>query len=325
MVKKSIDEIHGILVQFLGDSEKINYNKNGQTRFHCPKCRHHNKKLEVNIGLGIFHCWICNFSGSILKLAKYYGNNNQFNQLKSYYNKNDIENDIVKEKINKTKINLYNISSPILIDSKDPFRNKALNYLKNRNISNKDIIKYNIHYSIDGKYKNRIIFPSYDSFGNINYFVGRSFLKIQKPKYLNPPTNKNIIFNEIYIDWNEDVILTEGLIDSIKIGDNSIPILGSSLDDTSRLFDKLYSMPKNKKKIIALDKDANLKSMKIAYDLLKYNIKNIYIVNIDNIPYDDFGEFKSTRSARKYIFDNMELVNQNILIENTMLKELESI
>ena len=47
---------------------------------------------------------------------------------------------------------------------------------------------------------------------------------------MNPPTAKSkIIFNELYIDWNEDLTLTEGVFDAIIAGQNSVPILGSSL------------------------------------------------------------------------------------------------
>ena len=40
-----------------------------------------------------------------------------------------------------------------------------------------DVIRYNLHYCLNGIYQNRIIIPSYDSNGQLNYFVGRDFYK----------------------------------------------------------------------------------------------------------------------------------------------------
>ena len=46
---------------------------------------------------------------------------------------------------------------------------------KNLSIDDSDILKYNIGYCDDGLYSNRIIIPSYDSDGQLNFFVGRAF------------------------------------------------------------------------------------------------------------------------------------------------------
>jgi hypothetical protein len=53
----------------------------------------------------------------------------------------------------------------------------ALAYLKKRNVTKQDILKYNIGYCDSGQYNNMIIIPSYDSTGRLNYFTARSFEK----------------------------------------------------------------------------------------------------------------------------------------------------
>ena len=55
-------------------------------------------------------------------------------------------------------------------------------------------------------------------------------------KYLNPPVSKNVVFNELYVDWDEAVVIVEGVFDAITVGQNGIPILGSSLREESKLF-----------------------------------------------------------------------------------------
>ena len=80
-------------------------------------------------------------------------------------------------------------------------------------------------------------------------------------KYLNPPASKNIVFNHLYVDWDSDVVLVEGVFDAIRAGTNAIPILGSSLNEDSVLFQEII---KNDATIyVALDPDAEKKVFKV--------------------------------------------------------------
>ncbi len=54
-------------------SEKLKLLKNAFGRcwsngtehlFHCPKCKHHKRKLSINVDKGVFKCWICDYSGT---------------------------------------------------------------------------------------------------------------------------------------------------------------------------------------------------------------------------------------------------------------------
>jgi DNA primase len=92
----------------------------------------------------------------------------------------------------------------------------AMAYLKKRNISNDDIKKYNIGYCANGRYRNRIVIPSYDKSGNVNYFIARSFEKEPHLKYDAPSCSKTeIIGFEYFINWKIPVILCEGSFDAI--------------------------------------------------------------------------------------------------------------
>ena len=75
----------------------------------------------------------------------------------------------------------------------------ALSYLYKRGIDDSDILKYNIGYCDEGLYSNRIIIPSYDSDGQLNFFVGRDFYN-SKLKYRNSPTSKDIIGFDLFIN-----------------------------------------------------------------------------------------------------------------------------
>ena len=99
------------------------------------------------------------------------------------------------------------------------------NYLKKRNISKEIVEKYEIGFTTEGEYKFRIIVPSYNSEGNLQFFVARSYVNT-KLKYKNPEQEKSeIIFNENHLDWEKDIYLVEGVFDMFFLP-NSIPLLG---------------------------------------------------------------------------------------------------
>jgi DNA primase len=113
---------------------------------------------------------------------------------------------------------------------KDYKSQQALSYLRERGITD-DIIKYyEIGYTFRGKFFNRVIIPSYDSEGKLNYFIARWFAKeYTKLKYLNPDVEKQeIIFNEGKINWDSTIYIVEGATDHIVVP-NSIPLLGKFL------------------------------------------------------------------------------------------------
>ena len=108
----------------------------------------------------------------------------------------------------------------------NPEYKHAIHYLTQRGIGIKDIIKYNIGYCKEGLYGQRVIIPSYNSDGSLNYFVSRSYCPENKMKYKNPPISKNVICFDSQVNWNEPIILCEGVFDAITIKRNAIPLLG---------------------------------------------------------------------------------------------------
>ena len=144
-----------------------------------------------------------------------------------------------------------------------PIYKVPFNYLKQRNVTMEMMTKFNIGFCHEGEYKNRIIIPSYDEEGTLNYFTARSWEKKPYLKYKNPEAEKDIIiFNEFLIDWDKPISLVEGPFDSIFV-DNSIPMLGKKLGE--RLFTILYE--KATKITIILDGDAWDNAQKLYHQL----------------------------------------------------------
>ena len=169
----------------------------------------------------------------------------------------------------------------------------ARSYLKKRNIFEDDILKWKIGFCSEGDYQNRVCIPSFSDSGDLNYFVARSYGD-DFIKYKNPPVSRDVIFNDLYIDWDHPIILVEGVFDAIVAG-NAIPILGSVLKEDSKLFQKIIS--KKATVYVALDPDAKKKEQRIINSLLEHDIG---VLKIDVAPYDDVGSMtKETFLQRK--------------------------
>lgn len=250
-----------ILEDVLGNSKK-HYENKSQISFDCPVCSSlkgldcgdGKGNLEVNYHHHVYKCWACSEThgthGTINKLVRKYGNKNHIKQYQLVIPDNKR---VIVEKEKVTISGLPKDFTPLTLKRSDSGYQKSINYLKKRNIGLDLIKKYNLGYANTGDYRGRIIFPSYDSDGNINYFLGRSYEKYSKLKYKNPEVSKmDIIFNEGKINWDSNIYLVEGVFDHITLP-NSIPMLGKVLNDL--LFKKLIDHA-SAKVIIVLDNDA---------------------------------------------------------------------
>jgi DNA primase len=275
------------------------YTRASEHLFHCPKCEHHKKKLSINLDKGVFKCWVCDWSGkNIYRIVRNYGTTNDRYEWKSFDNKVEIENftdKLFSEKEAPRSVTIDLPNSFISLANKN-LPNTArvpLNYLKSRGIDKKDIAKWKIGYCPTGKYASRVVVPSFNEAGAINYFVTRTYANDWK-KYYNPVVSKDIIFNYPYVDFDEDLIIVEGVFDAIVASDNAVPLLGSTLSEKSKLF---YEIVKNDTPVfLALDPDAHKKTSKLISLFLKYDIET-RLVDID--PYDDVGSMTKNEFKRR--------------------------
>jgi len=263
-----------------------------ETLYHCPFCKHHKKKLSVNVIKGFFKCWVCDTKGAISYLIKRFGSIDDRHDWALLDQEVDFSTmDLI---FNQPEEKLPPVELPseyICLAKKDlpPAANEAISYLWSRGIGQKDILYHKIGFCLTGKYKKRIIIPSFDDEGNCNYFTARSYTG-DWLSYKNPPTSKNIIFNDLLIDWNKPVTLVEGPFDAIKMK-NSIPILGSTLKETTKLFKKIVE--KQTKVYIGLDDDALNKSVKIISLFLEYGLD---VYKLDTSEIEDIGSITKTEA-----------------------------
>ena len=254
-----------LLEEILGD-HGLHYSNRGQISFNCPVCDDDRNKhnLEINYISNVYKCWSCgdieNTHGSLGKLFDKFGNKKQKNL---YYILKPETVPVKEKKYKKLKLpesfTFFKDSHKIY-----PVRRQAYNYLQSRGITDEIIEKYGIGFCDKGSHIGRIVVPSYDKKGELNYYVARSWDPHTKFKYKNPEAEKDkIIFNEKLIDWNKDIYLVEGVFDGFFL-ENSIPMLGKHMSEM--LFDKVYNNAKGNV-IIALDGDAWNNAIKLYHEL----------------------------------------------------------
>lgn len=310
--------IVNILENFLG-TPRSHYEGRKQVSFDCPMCSEDKGKyhgdgkgnLAINYEQCVYKCWSCwernNMYGALPYLIRKYGNKQQYKDFLLVAPKIDrtIDKELEKEKLIVTLPESYkkfSESSPYYTNY-----NEAYQYVKSRGVSDYALEKYQVGYTCDGKHKNRIIIPSYDINGELNYYIARAYDKWNKFKYLNPEAEKqSIIFNEGLVNWNSTVYLVEGAFDHI-VTPNSIPLLGKFISD--KLYHTLQTRCKSDV-VIVLDggkeerKDSMVLYRKLNTINLYNRVKVVFIkdgmdLSLINEKFGPSGILKTLKTAHK--------------------------
>ena len=259
--------------------------KPNEYMYWSPFVVHHKPKLQVNIVTGKWHCWVSNAGGhSLFQLfKKLSATNDQFIELRGIVD--EISYGYESKEVRKErKVELPKEFLSLVYKHPSPVYKNAMYYLSKREITYEDILKYNIGYCDQGLYTNRVIIPSYNEDGQLNFFVGRDIFE-SKMKYRNSPTSKDVVGFELFINWDEPIVLCEGPFDAIAIKRNAIPLFGKTV--LSNLRRKIIEK-KVKQVYISLDRDAILDSIKMVEDFMKNDI-DVYFVNLPEKDPSDLG------------------------------------
>jgi DNA primase len=278
------------LIDLLRDSFKERGERSGdEISFFCPRHESSKRKLNINLKTYKSHCWVCDIGSSsifgLFKKLKF--DTSILKDTKFYVEEIDEDEDDCDK-----RVVLPDYFSPLCYKVKSMYYSLAIEYLRKRNITDLEILRYKIGYCELGEHRGRVIFPSFDLEGKLNYFVGRWFLERKSFKYKNSSAKKSeIIFNELYVDFKKPVTICEGVFDSFVCGKNSVPLLGSTISE--KLISRLVEN-KCPTVFIAIDPDTyhfddekNSKVVRISKKLISYRIEPMFI---DIRPYKDAGE-----------------------------------
>ena len=283
----------------------------GNQAHKCPFCNHHKPKLEINFtenkqGNNPWHCWACDKRGKTV--------NSLFKQVKASPDKFTELKKLVKT---GSEVKDYAVTKSItlpkeyksLSSNNDLIARHALAYLKSRNITKDDILKYNIGYCESGRYAKMVIIPSYDAEGNLNYFTGRSFEKDPYVKYRNPEASRDIIPFELFINFDLPLVLCEGPFDAIAIKRNAIPLLGKNIQQN--LMKKIVKSTVEKI-YIALDTDAQKQALKFAEYFINEG-KEVYFMDLNGKDPSEMGFNNFTKLIQNtFPIDQYELMQRKL-------------
>lgn len=236
------------------------------------------KKLIIRLEDDAAHCWVCGWSSrSLAGLVLKYAGRELFNEYKEKFKSSAV---VVADDVHE----LQSVALPsdfklvVLASSIDPDVNAVRRYLEARRVDERDIWFYRIGVSNEPRWRRRPIIPSFSSSGVLNYYVARSIRKNARCKYDNVDVPKTaVVFNEINIQWDKPLVVCEGPFDMFKCGDNATCLLGSELNESYALFDRVIE--NSTPVVLALDDDMVEKTERTAKRLSEYDI-DVRVVNL---------------------------------------------
>ena len=259
--------------------------------FFSPFVSHYKPKLEIDIqtnhnGENPWHCWISDKKGrTISSLFKQLNlGKEKFEQLNRILESNKYRIN-VKQDVKQVILTLPEEYRPLWISKKTPDYKNAIHYLSGRGITIFDILKYRIGYCEAGRYSGKIIIPSYDCDGQLNYFVSRAFYKSDSQKHKNPDVSKDIIGFDMTINWSQPIVLCEGAFDAIAVKRNAIPLFGKIIQPALQ---KKIIEKRVKDIYICLDADAIKKALDIAEKFMGEGL-NVYLIELQDRDASELG------------------------------------
>ena len=279
----------------------------------CPSCgeKSSKKKLSINLNSWQYHCWVCGIKGRNLSsiLRKHFNRDivlfyeKDFN-IKSFSKNND---EVIEEKCVVLPEGFIFLADNF--NSRDPDIRSTISYCKKRGLSERDFWRFRLGTTSSGKFRRRVIVPSFDYDGDLNYFVARSIDSETKPKYTNAPVRKtDIVFNEIDINWSKEITIVEGPFDLMKCDTNATCLLGSEVTEGSLLFKRIVSH--KTPVLLALDNDMIEKQAQVAKIFSKYccNVRIANLMDCHDVGEMTAKEFQKMKKNAKEFSSDLHLI-----------------
>lgn len=178
-------------------------------------------------------------------------------------------------------------------------------YLHRRGITDRTMGIYRMGYVDDGYLSGRVVVPSFDAHGMVNFWSARTIYD-RTPTYVLPDCSKDIISNEHLIDWDSPVYLVEGIFDEIAVGAQGIALYGKYLPQslTLKLIERRPPVT-----YVCLDVDARREAIKIMERLVGYDIKAALV----DLPGKDPGQLgghvvEETAQASRHVTGSLGLL-----------------
>ena len=223
-----LDNIKRIVDGVLGEPRR-DWGGGGWYEYDCPSCadekgaRDGKYNLAVKIdGDGLWcHCWRCGYVAKLTRLVRDYGSASDSEALK--YELDSIRSSnlysLGSDSDSEKQIEVEELKLPKgFIPISEKADRVALEYLEGRGVGRDVIERHRIGYvpMYSGKCGGRVVIPSYDMYGCLNYWTARDYTGNAKVKIYNPDVDKkSVVFDEGLVNWYEPITLVEGPFDHI--------------------------------------------------------------------------------------------------------------
>lgn len=262
----------------------------------CPYCAsvkpigYNKKKLVIHTETHVLHCWVCGLKASnlISVLRKFHAHHEDTYREKFYKGEALGTKSESEEQAEPTITFPDGFTLLATADRRDPYISKAMKYLENRKLNEEDLWFWKLGVTVrDKDLVNRVIAPTFNKDGEYVFYSARDFIGNLKRKYHNPTHGReDVIFNELNIDWKQELIVTEGIFDMFKGPENTTCVLGSELSANYRLFQMIVT--NRTPTVLALDPDAIKKTLKLAERLIEFDVP-VKLYEVPE-PFTDVGE-----------------------------------
>jgi hypothetical protein len=295
--------------------------KGDEVVFFCPKhgasAGRKDGQLSVNLLTDTFNCWSCG-----------YKSRNNLTPLLKIKGMTSICRKYVEELEELRKASILNpaIEAPKLYDqpvlppefrslsvpSKSYFFRRALDYLAERGLRTDDVLRWKLGYAETGYLAGRIVIPSFDETGELNFVVGRSFMGDSLRYKPGGKLCKDIIWNDYMVDWTAPLVITEGPFDAFVAEENVTILQGTILPDS--LVRKIVLSGVDV--YFAMDADAFKRQLKHIELFLSYGVVCRY-VDIRSRGKKDLGamtksEFRERKAAAKVVHDEFDILRMRV-------------
>jgi DNA primase len=241
----------------------------------CPSCGKSGKrKLSIHIETGRCHCWVCGLRAKRVSSVLYkHVSKDVADEYRTKCEGGTALSDMTdseQDEKEAERLTLPDNFQPVYSKSAlaDPDARNAVRYLFRRGLGVDDIVRFRL--GVSSAMRRRVIIPSFDADGRLNFYTGRSVDPDVTLRYSNCKAKKTeIVFNELNIDWKSELVLVEGPFDLFKCPDNATCLLGSSLTEGHLLFQRIAA--NRTPVVLALDADMQKKSQRIAEMLNSYD------------------------------------------------------
>jgi hypothetical protein len=250
----------------------------------CALCNDYKERAGFKFDGGIvgYNCWNCStssqyeefsckISSKFRRILNAYGiDDSEISSVvnSAFFNDKKVEEseNISLSSLKKISTHTPTISLPPkalklgLSDDFTGYQEKLLSYLVDRKV---DVFKYPFYFSLDARFKDRVIIPFYRN-GNLIYWQARSIHNDEKMRYDNSPVNRDsVIFNMDALNRYSPLPLfvTEGVFDAMMF--DGIGILGGKLNESKTEILK----KSNRRLVFVIDKDKI--GAKLAADVLQ--------------------------------------------------------